>query len=161
MSRRGKSHPKPIRDLFPKRLKSESRKKLDNTLEFDHPMQRYIATELENVRGLKKQMSVEQCERIIDKFSRESIHQTLLEMENFAPLQKKYRSVYLTLRNWLKLKKEREQGGRKGGGSKSGWVATWDEALRWMQRNDLELDHNKYFEPVPQPGSKKPLWKKK
>ena len=154
------SKPQKIHELFPKEVKKKLRKEMDKKPEFQHKLQRYIATELENVSGLKKQMSAEQCERLVDEYSKEAIHQTLLEMENYKPLQKKYMSVYLTLNNWLKLKQDREKASQKGD-KKGGWVATYEEALQFMQRNDLTLDHRRYFEPVEQPGDSKPLWRKK
>ena len=154
------SQPEKIRDLFPNKLKKKIREEMDKKPEFQHPLQRYISTELENVAGIKKQLTLEQCERLFDNYSRAHIHQTLLEMENYNPLQKKYRSVFLTLRNWMKLKKDRQDAYQtKKSGKQPGWVATWEEALRWMQKNDLETDHLKYFERIEKEGQV--LWRKK
>ena len=68
----------------------------------------YIAEELENVAGLKKQLTDADIEKLELEFTKTEIHQTLLEMENFAQLQKKYRSVKLTLTNWIRLKRRKE-----------------------------------------------------
>ena len=46
----------------------------------------YIAEELENVAGLKKQLTDADIEKLELEFTKTEIHQTLLEMENFAQL---------------------------------------------------------------------------
>jgi len=74
----------------------------------------YISAELENVSKLKKQLTDDQIDRLEEEYTKAEIHDTLLEMENFKPLQKKYVSVYLTLRNWIKLKRKKTGGGSGG-----------------------------------------------
>lgn len=77
-------------------------------------LKQYIAEELEGVSKLKKQLTDEQIDKLEEEFSKAEIHDTLLEMENYNGLEKKYKSVYLTLRNWIKLKRKKT-GGTSGG----------------------------------------------
>ena len=74
----------------------------------------YIAEDLEGVAKLKKQLTDDQIDKLEEEFSKAEIHDTLLEMENYNGLEKKYKSVYLTLRNWIKLKRKKN-GGNRGG----------------------------------------------
>ncbi|MDZ7802383.1 hypothetical protein [Thiohalophilus sp.] len=74
----------------------------------------YISEELENVLKLKKQLTDEQIDKLEEEFDKKEIHDTLLEMENYNGLSKKYVSVYLTLRNWIKLKRKKTGGGSGG-----------------------------------------------
>lgn len=70
-----------------------------------HQMQIAIK-ELKNVSSLPIQIKFEECEKLLSKYSNHLIWDTLLAMENKADLKKKYKSVYLTLNNWLKNSKE-------------------------------------------------------
>lgn len=73
-------------------------------------LKQYISEELENVGKLKRQLTDDQIDKLEEAYSKEEIHQTLLEMENFKKLNSKYVSVYLTLNNWIKLKRKRTGG---------------------------------------------------
>lgn len=110
-----------------------------------HPIHIFINKELENVKKLKKQLTFEQCESLINDFNKASIKDVLLEMENFAPLSKKYVSVNLTLRNWLK---------RQAKASVSD-LKTHKEALQWLHRQSISYDQfDTYFKKEPQPNGK-------
>jgi hypothetical protein len=69
-----------------------------------HPLQIYIRDNLPQVSKLKKQMTAEDCEKLLAKHTNSQIADTLLAMENFKQLNSKYVSVYLTLNNWLNRK---------------------------------------------------------
>ena len=66
-----------------------------------HPLQVYIRDKFPQVSKLKKQMSAEECEKLLTKFTNEQVANTLKQMENFKQLPAKYISVYLTINNWL------------------------------------------------------------
>jgi hypothetical protein len=69
-----------------------------------HPLQVYIRDNFPQVSKLKKQMTTEDCEKLLAKYTNSQIADTLLAMENFKQLNSKYVSVYLTLNNWLNRK---------------------------------------------------------
>lgn len=62
---------------------------------------------------VRDQLTDKQIDKLEAEFHRQEIHDTLLEMENYNGLHKKYVKVYLTLRNWIKLKRKKT-GGRNG-----------------------------------------------
>ena len=70
-----------------------------------HPIQIYVSQNLPNVARLKNQLTAEQCEKLLADYSKDQIADTLMQMENFKQLNSKYASVYLTLNNWLKRRK--------------------------------------------------------
>ena len=116
-----------------------------------HKMQIWIETELENVSKMKKQLTYEQCEKLINEFkSKPEIANVLMQMENFEPLTKKYRSVYLTVRNWMQINRARAP---KGASFRHKY--SHDEALKYCERHGLpfaELD--KHFKPEKDPNGK-------
>lgn len=67
-----------------------------------HPLQKYVKT-LANVSKLKKQLTYEECERLIEKFPKKLIEEVLLSMENRNTLTKDYQSVNLTIQKWCGL----------------------------------------------------------
>lgn len=74
--------------------------------ENEHALQKSIREKLKNVSKLKDQLTQEDCERLLKKYpgdeNKKIIWGVLLDMENHKELTKKYTSVNLTLRNWLK-----------------------------------------------------------
>ena len=103
----------------------------------------WIADELENVAGLKKQLTDADIDKLEMEFNKEEIWHTLLEMENFAPLQKKYRSVKLTLTNWIRLKKKKEQVAKENTLKRHGFnggMFTHTEALTWLEKKGFSYD---------------------
>ena len=53
------------------------------------------------VSKLKRQMTENELQTIIEKYGRGALNDILMQMENKADLNKKYTSVYLTANNWL------------------------------------------------------------
>lgn len=123
-------------------------------------MQIWIEQNTDQVIKLKKQLTEEQCYEILKEFpDKELIKETLLQMDNYAPLTKRYISVYLTLRNWLRNAQKRAKA--TPGASGSGWVTTYDKALDFMDHNKIKYDRfQDHFEKVERAGQK-PLWRKK
>jgi len=71
-----------------------------------HPLQKFVKDELSEVSKLEKQLTKDNCKKLISDFGREQVHDVLLAMENYNGLEKKYKSVYLTTRNWCKKRNE-------------------------------------------------------
>tara|TARA_Y100001935_G_scaffold253785_1_gene260960 strand:- start:166159 stop:166572 length:414 start_codon:yes stop_codon:yes gene_type:complete len=124
----------------------------------------YIAEELENVAGLKKQLTDADIEKLELEFTKTEIHQTLLEMENFAQLQKKYRSVKLTLTNWIRLKRRKEQVAKENAMKRHGFnggLMTHTEALTWLEKKGMSYSQlTDKFELVKE-GNDKNYWRLK
>jgi len=76
-----------------------------------HPLQKYISDNFSNISKLKEQLTVEQCEKLLNKYPNTIIKEVLESMENYKPLTKKYSSVNLTLQNWIKIHLEKTNGG--------------------------------------------------
>lgn len=90
--------------LFVDKERKYEKKERKSEIEITHPLQVYIRDNCPQVSRLKKQMTVEECEKLLSKFANSQIADTLLAMENFKQLTSKYVSVYLTLNNWLNRK---------------------------------------------------------
>jgi len=73
-----------------------------------HKLQIWIEDNCPAVAKLKTQMTSEQCDMILqaNRGSPQIVKQVLEQMENKADLTKKYKSVYLTLKNWIANQKE-------------------------------------------------------
>jgi len=80
--------------------KKESEKRKSEIV-ITHPLQIYVRDNFPQVSKLKKQLTADDCEKLLTKFSNKQIADVLLQMENFKQLPSKYVSVYLTLNNWL------------------------------------------------------------
>jgi hypothetical protein len=70
-----------------------------------HLLERYVNQNCPQVTKLKFQLTPEQCDKLIENYTQIQIEETLLQMENHKNLTTKYTSVYLTLNNWLRRKK--------------------------------------------------------
>ena len=66
-----------------------------------HPLQIFI-NNLPNVSKLKTQLTGTQCEELLTLYSKDIIKSTLEAMENYKDTPKKYTSVLLTLKKWIK-----------------------------------------------------------
>lgn len=75
-----------------------------------HPLQIFISKELPTVSKLKEQLTWTQSEKLMSEFGENIIKEVLSSMENYKPLLTKYKSVNLTLRNWLKIRMEKSNG---------------------------------------------------
>lgn len=70
-----------------------------------HPIASFVEMNCPNVQKLKKQLTLEQCFELDEKFGFDKTTETLSAMENFKSLGAKYVSVHLTALNWLKRAK--------------------------------------------------------
>lgn len=86
-------------------VKKKERKYEKKEIILIHPIQIYVHQNLPNVARLKNQLTQEQCEKLLSDYAKEVIADVLMQMENFKQLNSKYASVYLTLNNWLKRRK--------------------------------------------------------
>jgi hypothetical protein len=116
-----------------------------------HPMQVWIKSDLENVSKMKKQLTYEQCERLIDEFGdKKEIARVLMQMENFAQLTKKYRSVYLTVKNWIEINRARAP---KGSSFQQRY--THSEMLNYLEKQGIPFsDESKHFSVKKEPDGK-------
>lgn len=71
-----------------------------------HPLQKFISDNLPMVSKLEIQLTNEQCEKLIGEFNKDSIKDILESMENSKQLTKKYKSVNLTVRSWIKTRQQ-------------------------------------------------------
>ncbi len=69
-------------------------------------LQKHIEKSYPKVAAMKKQLTIEECSRLIGEFEKVIIDEVLQAMENKADLLKKYDSVNLTLRSWIKRRTE-------------------------------------------------------
>ena len=69
---------------------------------YNHPLQLWIKNNLPEVSRLENQLTETECEKLLAEYPDQMIKTVLSAMENYKPLLKKYKSVNLTLRNWLK-----------------------------------------------------------
>lgn len=79
------------------------KKKENNSLSStnNHPLNNWILEELDLVRKLDKQLTVDQSEKLINQYGLEAVKNILGEMNNYKKITS-YRSVYLTALKWLK-----------------------------------------------------------
>jgi hypothetical protein len=82
----------------------EEKDQVSAKLLITHNLQKFIQKNCPNVSKLKKQITHEECDRLLEKYSGDAIRDKLAGMENMPvrKLTSKYSSVYLTLLNWLK-----------------------------------------------------------
>jgi hypothetical protein len=81
-------------------LKVEDKKSEPKPPEELHPLQTYVKDKFERVSKLEKQLTFEECEKLLKKYTKPQISKVLVSMENWKGINKKV-SVYLTLLNWL------------------------------------------------------------
>lgn len=140
--------------------------KKNNKSESKHPLNLWIENNCVFVGKLRIQMTTEQCEQIIAEFkNKKLIADTLLEMDNYKPLVRRYNSVYLTLRNWLKRNVDATDNPPAAAAGvsrrRNGWTCTHAEALAWLDSKKMNYDKlEEQFDIVKRDGEK-PLWRKK
>lgn len=66
----------------------------------------FLKKQCPTVLKLKTQMTADQAEKLAREFGFEEVCQILEAMENWIPLTKKSKSVYLTAKTWLTKRKE-------------------------------------------------------
>ena len=87
--------------IFEDKERKDEKKERSGLIPISHPLQIYIRDKFPQVSKLKKQLTAEECIKLLSKFSNDQIANTLNQMENFKQLPSKYVSVYLTINNWL------------------------------------------------------------
>lgn len=70
---------------------------------YTHNLNKYIFKNLPNVSKLKDQPTPVQCDKLIEKYGATLVNDKLMAMENKADLLKRYKSAYLTLKNWCEM----------------------------------------------------------
>jgi hypothetical protein len=75
--------------------------------EITNPLLRKIRENFPAVASMSLPLTQQQAIEIQSRFPEEVIIDALAAMENYATLKKKYRSAYLTLNNWCKIRLER------------------------------------------------------
>ncbi|MDP1994315.1 MAG: hypothetical protein Q8K40_03620 [Ignavibacteria bacterium] len=81
------------------------KKKIEETVPIVlHELQSKILSEYPHVSGMKLQLTFEQAEKLSSEFPPNVISEILDAMENKSDLRKKYTSVNLTIRNWIKIR---------------------------------------------------------
>jgi len=73
----------------------------------DHVLQKYVRDNCPEILKLKKQLTFRDCQTLESDFGIKKTTDIFDRMENFANL-KKYKSAYLTARNWLKKENNNE-----------------------------------------------------
>lgn len=118
-------------------------------------LQFYIRKELPNVSKLPKQLTREEAIKVLNTYDKKIIQRTLLEMENYKQLTKKYNSVYLTLTKWIQ---KNLTGGTAANWDRSpkvssGWECTYREALEYLSRKNIPYSEmQSHFEFVRKDG---------
>jgi uncharacterized protein YdaU (DUF1376 family) len=90
-----------------------------------HPVTDFLQKNCPTVRKLKEQMTIDQADQLMREYSLKEITDVLEAMENWVPLTKKSKSVYLTAKNWLRRKTTTD------GKSKSSFTKS---AQEWFDR---------------------------
>lgn len=70
---------------------------------------RYINDKLPNVAGMKVQLTEEEADALLNTSDPYALNEVLEAMENNNDLRKKYKSVNLTIRSWLKRRNTNTQ----------------------------------------------------
>jgi hypothetical protein len=83
-----------------KEKEKEKEKKESETL---HPLQIFVS-KLGNVSKIKNQLTFKECERLISEFDKKLLKEILESIENKNDAAKKYTSVNLTIRNWIRMR---------------------------------------------------------
>jgi hypothetical protein len=113
---KGKPHMAPHMDThMDDHMENENRIKTSNknskkgvqgekteTAEITHPLQIWIRDALPTVSKLRDQLTFKEAEELVSKAEKKTIQSVLEAMENYAQLLKKYKSVFLTAKSWIK-----------------------------------------------------------
>lgn len=79
----------------------KNKEKISNEIP-KHELQEIIFNHFPNVSSLKKQLTYDECEKLILDFDANYIRNMFESMENYSLLAKKSVSVYLTFKNWAR-----------------------------------------------------------
>lgn len=80
-------------------LNEECKSELEEEIKI-HPLQTYVKEKFSRVTKLEKQLTYEECEKLLSKYPREKIASVLMSMENYKKITDKV-SVYLTILKWI------------------------------------------------------------
>jgi hypothetical protein len=103
-------------------VKPKKEKIIEKTL-FDE----FLDLNCPTVRKLKIQMTTEQAEKLADEFGVKACQDIFEAMENWVPLSKKSKSVYLTAKKWLSNRQQQTNNGK----SKPTFT---EAAMDWLNR---------------------------
>lgn len=67
-----------------------------------HTLQMIIKQDFPRIAKLKQQLTKQESEKLVNEYTIEEIKEVLDAMENYKDLNKRYISVYRTIKNWLK-----------------------------------------------------------
>lgn len=98
------------KELITRKSKKVKKPEIISSEKPTHKLQIYIKENCPNVSQIKEQITEAQCKKIVEKFSKEVIKETLESMENRKDIQGDYNSVYLTLNKWCKKAMTSNQG---------------------------------------------------
>lgn len=101
-------------------------------IEIVHPLQIWVRDELTNVSKLKKQLTLEQCEKLLVNHKKTQIRDVLRQMNNYKPLATKNLSVYDTCLNWLNRREKDD--------SKNGNYNGQSYRLNQFERGEVNVD---------------------
>ena len=110
------------------------KEKVKEKEETPHPLSLFIKENLLSVSKLEKQLTESDCIKLYGEYSDKLLMEVLQDMDNYKPLLKKYKSVNLTLRKWLKIREERRNGNEEKGG----------DNINWGRHRKGDLDISKY-----------------
>jgi hypothetical protein len=106
---------------------------------------------------MEQQLTYENCEILVDKYDKGLIIKTLEDMENYKQLNKKYVSVYRTIRNWMDRANDNPKSQVKFE------YLSFEEALSYLNKSQIPYSRiTDIFEITDQVSSGgKKLWKKR
>lgn len=126
-------------------------------------LQDYVKEELPDVSKMKRQLTDEDCHKLFEFADSKEILEVLMNMENTVGIERKYKSVYLTVRNWIKIQRQSAKSKMTGGkGNVIQEFYTYEEALGLCKQRGWSTDLHQNFKIIPaKEEGKKPLWQLK
>jgi ABC-type amino acid transport substrate-binding protein len=123
----------------------------------EHKLQIYIKENYQRISRMEQQLTYENCEILVDKYDKGLIIKTLEDMENYKQLNKKYVSVYRTIRNWMDRANDNPKSQVKFE------YLSFEEALSYLNKSQIPYSRiTDIFEITDQVSSGgKKLWKKR
>lgn len=87
-----------------------------------NPLRKYIIEKCPNIGRMKTQLTNQEAEKLLSRFNSDLIYKKIIAMENYVGIEKKYKSVYLTLVQWCNMAIEKGEAVQKGLNSKAGEI---------------------------------------
>lgn len=113
------SHMKNISDSYVQHMENENENENSNVVIPNNKISKkelkiieqtifddFLNANCPSVRKLKIQMTPEQAEKLATEFGMQACHEIFEAMENWQPLTKKSKSVFLTAKTWLNKRKQ-------------------------------------------------------